>query len=105
MRFLLFLTQIEEAWEKAPPGEPERVYEQYMEVERELKEQGKLVESLRLRSRNEAKTPTFSDAAQRASHARRTGQPGQDRPNSFPDLHQLSSGLVRHGARRGCGRV
>ena len=49
MRFLLFLTQVETAWESAPTGEPERVYEQYMKVESDLKAQGKLIESLRLR--------------------------------------------------------
>jgi len=56
MRFLFLLTQIEEAWDTAPPGEAERVYEQYMAIERELKAQGKFVESVRLRSRTEAKT-------------------------------------------------
>ena len=56
MRFLFLLTQIEEAWEKAPPGEAERVYEQYLAIERELRAQDKFVESVRLRSRNEAKT-------------------------------------------------
>ena len=35
-------SQIEDAWEQAPPGEPERVYEQYMAIERELKSQGKV---------------------------------------------------------------
>ena len=56
MKFLFLLTQIEEAWEHAPPGEAERVYEQYMAIERELKAQGKFVESVRLRPRGEAKT-------------------------------------------------
>jgi hypothetical protein len=56
MKFLFLLTQIEEAWAKAAPGEGERVYQQYMALEREMKEQGKLVASVRLRSRSEAKT-------------------------------------------------
>lgn len=56
MKFLFLLTQIEEAWDTSPPGEAERVYEQYMAIERELKAQGKFVESVRLRSRSEAKT-------------------------------------------------
>ncbi|MCI0698249.1 YciI family protein [candidate division KSB1 bacterium] len=56
MQFLFLLTQIEEAWTKAPPGEGERVYQQYMALEREMKEQGKLVASVRLRPRSEAKT-------------------------------------------------
>jgi hypothetical protein len=56
MKFLFILTQIEENWAKAPPGEGERVYQQYMELEEELKQRGKLIESVRLRPRNEAKT-------------------------------------------------
>ena len=56
MKFLFLLTQIEEAWKDAPPGEPERVYEQYMAIERELKDQGKFVESVRLRPSSEAIT-------------------------------------------------
>jgi hypothetical protein len=56
MKFLLLLTQIEEAWDTSPPGEAERVYQQYMAIERELKAQGKFVDSVRLRSRREAKT-------------------------------------------------
>ncbi len=56
MKFLLLLTQIEEAWEEAPPGEGERVYQQYLVIERELKAQGKFVDSVRLRPRREAKT-------------------------------------------------
>lgn len=56
MKFLLLLTQIEEAWEAAPPGAGERVYQQYLAIERELKAQGKLVDPVRLRPRREAKT-------------------------------------------------
>lgn len=56
MRYLLMLTQIEGAWERASAGEGERVYRQYMELERELKERGKLVESIRLRPSAEAQT-------------------------------------------------
>ena len=56
MRFLILLTQVEEAWEKAPPGEGDRVYQQYLAVERELKEAGAFVDSFRLRPRSEAKT-------------------------------------------------
>lgn len=56
MKFLFLLTQIEEAWDTALPGEAERVYKHYMALERELKAQGKFVESVRLRSRTEAKT-------------------------------------------------
>ncbi len=56
MRFLLILTQVEEAWEHAPEGAGERVYQQYMEVERDLRSQNKLLESLRLRPSSEAKT-------------------------------------------------
>ena len=36
MKFLFMPTQIEEAWAKAPPGEAERVYQQYMTLERDL---------------------------------------------------------------------
>ena len=56
MKFLFLLTQIEEAWDTSPPGEAERVYEQYLAIERDLKAQGKFVESVRLRSRSQAKT-------------------------------------------------
>ena len=56
MRFLLILTQIQEKWAEAPPGEGERIYQEYMSVERELKAQGKFVDSLRLRFKNEGKT-------------------------------------------------
>jgi hypothetical protein len=56
MKFLFILTQIEETWAKAPLGEGERVYQQYMALERELKSQGKFVDSVRLRPRSEART-------------------------------------------------
>jgi len=56
MKFLFLLTQIEAAWEQAPLGEGGRVYEEYMTLERELRAQSKFVESIRLRSRGEAKT-------------------------------------------------
>jgi len=56
VRFLFILTQIEEAWTKAPPSEAERVYQQYMALERELKNQGKFVDSARLRPCSEART-------------------------------------------------
>ena len=56
MRFLIILTQIEENWEKAPPGEGDRVYQQYMAVERELRDAGAFVHSFRLRPRKEART-------------------------------------------------
>lgn len=56
MKFLFILTQIEEAWAKVPPGEGERVYQQYMALERELKNQGKFVDSVRLRPCSEART-------------------------------------------------
>ncbi|MBI1851793.1 MAG: hypothetical protein HYR85_15750 [Planctomycetes bacterium] len=56
MRFLFILTQIEEAWTKAPLGSAERVREEYLTLEQELKKNGKFVESIRLRPRNEAKT-------------------------------------------------
>jgi hypothetical protein len=46
MKFLFILTQIEDAWAKATPGEGERVYQQCMALERELKSQGKFVESV-----------------------------------------------------------
>ncbi len=65
MRFLFLLTQIEEAWDTSPPGEAERVYEQYIAIERDLKAQGKFVESVRLRSRREAKTLRNLQAGQR----------------------------------------
>jgi len=56
MRFLLLLTQVEEAWEHAPEGAGERVYQQYMQVEEDLRAQNKLLDSLRLKSTSEAKT-------------------------------------------------
>jgi len=56
MRFLFILTQVEEAWTKAPPGAGERVYQQYMALEQELKSQGKFVDSVRLRPSGEAIT-------------------------------------------------
>ncbi|MGH9847049.1 MAG: YciI family protein [Blastocatellia bacterium] len=56
MKFLFILTQVEEAWDKAPPDEGERVYQQYMALERELKSLGKFVDSVRLRPSSEAKT-------------------------------------------------
>jgi len=56
MKFLFLLTQIEEAWAKAPAGEAERVYQQYMALEKEMQEQGKLIASVRLRPRSEART-------------------------------------------------
>lgn len=31
MKFLFILTQVEDAWAKTPPGEGERVYQQYMD--------------------------------------------------------------------------
>ena len=65
MKFLFLLTQIEEAWNTSPRGEAERVYEQYMAIERDLKAQGKFVESVRLRSRSEAKTLHNLQAGQR----------------------------------------
>ena len=65
MKYLFLLTQIEEAWEKAASGEGDRVYEQYMAVESDLKAQGKFVESVRLRSRQEAKTLRNLDDGER----------------------------------------
>ena len=56
MKFLFLLTQLEEAWEHAPPGEAERVYQEYMAIEADLRTQGKFVDSVRLRPRHEAKT-------------------------------------------------
>jgi hypothetical protein len=56
MRFLFILTQVEEAWAKAPPGAGERVYQQYMALEQELKSKGKFVDSVRLRPSGEAST-------------------------------------------------
>ena len=56
MKFLLLLTQVEEAWAEAPPGEGERVYQQYMALESELKSEGKFVDSVRLRPSGEART-------------------------------------------------
>lgn len=56
MRFLLIVTQVEEAWEHAPPGKAQRVREQYDTIERELTTRGKLVEAVRLRPRREART-------------------------------------------------
>jgi len=49
MRFLFILAQIEGAWAHAPAGEAERVYQQYMVLEDELKAQGKLLDAVRLR--------------------------------------------------------
>ena len=56
MKFLFILTQIEGAWATAPPGEAERVYQEYMALERELREQNKFIDSVRLRPCGEAKT-------------------------------------------------
>lgn len=56
MRFLLILTQVEAAWAQAPQGEGDRVYQQYKELEQELKAKRKLVDSVRLRFSNEART-------------------------------------------------
>jgi len=56
MKFLLILTHVEKAWDRVPPGEPERVYQCYMEVERELKAKDKFVDSQRLRPSGEART-------------------------------------------------
>ena len=56
MRFLLILTQLEEAWNEAPPGQAEHVYQQYLELEDELKAAGKFIQSMRLRPRGEAQT-------------------------------------------------
>ena len=56
MRFMVILTHVEGTWEQAAPGEPERVYQQYMALEQELKTQGKLVQSVRLRPSHEAKS-------------------------------------------------
>jgi hypothetical protein len=56
MRYLFILTQDEGAWEHGPAGEAERVYEEYMALERELRESGALLESVRLRPSTEART-------------------------------------------------
>ena len=56
MKFFFLLTHVEEAWAKAPPEEAENVYQQYMELEREMRAQGKLIESVRLRTCKEAKS-------------------------------------------------
>ncbi|HSP99967.1 MAG TPA: YciI family protein, partial [Candidatus Dormibacteraeota bacterium] len=56
MNYLFILTQVEGAWADAPAGEAERVLQQYMALERELEEQGKLRDSGRLRPSAEAKT-------------------------------------------------
>jgi hypothetical protein len=56
MRFLVILTQVEDEWEHAPPGKSARVREQYESVERDLIARGKLLESVRLRPRREART-------------------------------------------------
>jgi hypothetical protein len=56
MRYLLILTQVEDAWEHAPPGQGDRVREQYDAIERELTARGKLIEAVRLRPRREART-------------------------------------------------
>ena len=55
MKFMFILTQIEEAWNDAP-GAAERVYQEYMELERELKAKKRFVSSTRLRPCAEAKT-------------------------------------------------
>jgi hypothetical protein len=65
MRFLLILTQVETAWGRAPEGEVQRVYERYMEVERDLRAQGKLIESVRLRPCMEARTLRNGPGARR----------------------------------------
>lgn len=56
MKFMFILTHVEEAWNDAPPGEGERVYQQYMELERELRAENMMFYSGRLRSCREAKT-------------------------------------------------
>ena len=56
MRYLLILTQVEDAWEHAPPGQGDRVRQQYEAIERELTARGKLIEAVRLRPRREART-------------------------------------------------
>lgn len=66
MHYLFILTQVEGAWEKARPGEAERVAGAYMALERELRAQGKLVESIRLRPTTEAKTIRNSSGGMRS---------------------------------------
>jgi hypothetical protein len=56
MKFMMILTQVEEAWKDAPPGAGERVFQQYMELERKLTAEQKLISSTRLRPAVEAKT-------------------------------------------------
>lgn len=56
MRFLMILTQVEKEWEHAPGGESERVIQGYQEVERDLRAQNKLLDSIRLRPAAEAMT-------------------------------------------------
>jgi len=56
MKFLLILTHVEKSWDRAPAGEPERVYQRYMEIERELRAKNRFVDSQRLRPSSEART-------------------------------------------------
>lgn len=69
MRFLFILTQVEDAWAEAPPGEAERVYQQYLALEAELKAGGRRVESLRLRPAAEARTLRNLPGEQRSEAA------------------------------------
>lgn len=55
MKFLFILTHVEDAWKEAP-GEAERVYQQYMDLESELKSKKKFIDSVRLRPCADAKT-------------------------------------------------
>lgn len=56
MRFLVILMQVESAWESAPPGEAERIYQAYLAVEERMKREGVYVDSVRLRFSNEGKS-------------------------------------------------
>jgi len=56
MRFLIIVTEVEDEWTHAPPGKSERVREQYESVEKDLMVRGKLVDSVRLSPRREART-------------------------------------------------
>lgn len=56
MKFMFILTQVESAWPEAPAGEAERIYEEYMALEKELKAKGKFIDSVRLKPVSEAIT-------------------------------------------------
>ena len=56
MKYMFILTHVEEEWKMGPPDAAELVFQQYMELERELTAKKKLIASTRLRPSAEAKT-------------------------------------------------